>query len=338
MNVEISKGKPTDEVIWNDLCFSNNNLTQHTINDEIQKEYKQEPYYVEVFHNAELIGGVRFYYWHSSKLGFITEVMSKSIYITSEFIYSENIYKNTIRKLLSTQIEKFIVDNNISIASTNNFLGGLENKIYLKFPVKSLFDYNVAVVYIDKDDESILKSFNRNTKRNVTKALENNTNVDTNISIQNFLELEKKVYDQQPEVKAINYKYIENTYYSLSKYNFVSISLAKINEEVFAGGFFTVFNKCAYSNFGGAKKNILGAGQFLYYELMKKYRDQGVTSFVFGQVAKTEDESNIKFSVGISSFKRGFGCVELPSSKVTYTINKTNVFLWEIMLKIMNLF
>ena len=78
--------------------------------------------------------------------------------------------------------------------------------------------------------------------------------------------------------------------------------------------------------------DLIGTGQFLFSELMKYYRERGIKKFFFGQVAPAIDESNRKFSEGISNFKRGFGTEEIESSKKIYILKPFKNKLWEILL------
>jgi len=333
--VKINYKHPVDAEQWNVLATKNGNLIQSTYFDEVQDFYNQIPIYFEVFKEDRLICGVKLYFWASKKNRFIRAI-SKSLTQFGELIFDET-YKSELlelNKLLSGAASEFIKDNRIVKVTLNGFYGDTELLLNLDFKPVSFFRFNVAHVDLNRKNETILKSFNRNTRRNILKAEGCNLEFIPNASIDSFLKVEKTVFEQQKRTPP-NLEYIKHAYNALNKYNLVYVSLVNSDSTALSAAFFIILGDAAYSNFGGAVKNNEGAGQFIYYSLMKEFKKRGIGKFYFGQVAREVNQYNKKFSVGISTFKRGFRCIETESFKATYITDKLRGTLWTILLKIL---
>jgi len=335
MQLKISNDTPTDINLWNKLCEENGNLVQSTHFDEVQLFFKQKPIYFEVWSNNILIAGVKFYFWESSKIGLITKILSKRLSQHGELLLSHNYLREKahIINLLQKELTSYIKQHKIVTYACGNLYGNttLLLKPAGQMPTK-ITEFLTAYVDIDKNEDELLASFNRNTKRNIKKAIEGNINFELTSDIERFLQIEQAVYNQQPGISPPNFDYIRHIYNNSA--NNILIGLSTAGKTDLAGGFFYIFGDSAFSVFGGAKSNNIGAGHFFYFEMMKYLSKQGIKKFYFGQIAKEIDKNNEKFSVGITNFKRGFRGEEIESEKLNFVINHKKKKLWKILLAV----
>ncbi len=336
-SIIVSKQESSNKLLWNELAELNSNFFQNTIYDQIQSLYKNKPIYFELWEAEKLIAGVKIYYWESIKLGNISKAVSKFIFQYGELICDPLITDQTeIAKRilkLQTAVDQFIKDEQIVSAQIYGVYGNPELLLKFNFKSKDDFHFNSAYVDLCEDNgDQFYNKFNRNTKRNLKKALDNNLEFSELNDSDLFHETLKKIFSQQIPVKPPPHKKLTDQYFNLLSGKFeLSTHQVKRGNEILAVSLFVKYGTNAYSLFGGSIKNDIGAGHYLYYELMKLFRQQKICKFYFGQVAQEGNEDNKKFSIGITGFKKGFGLTELPSYKKTYIFNPIKNTLWEIM-------
>lgn len=333
MEVRINK-TPTLPSEWEKLCVINGNLFQSQSFDKLQLYFQQTPVYFEVIADDKLIAGVKMYHYEARKLNFLLGRISKKLTQQGELILApdHSKKKGSILNVLTYELDEYVKRNQYVSYESIGYLGPQELLLSLKGRSTSKKEYNTAYVDLTLDESDLLSSFNRNTKRNIKKAIESNVQLEIITDIERFLAVEKIVYDQQPEVSPPNFDFIRENTRSLKKGDF-EIGIASYQNKDLASGLIYKKGNIAYSVFGGAVQNDVGAGHFFYFELMKRLKMDGVEKFYFGQVAKEENDHNKKFSKGISNFKRGFRCVELESAKETYTLHPMKNYLWKLILK-----
>lgn len=332
MEVKISDNYPSNTNAWDDLCLANSNLVQSTHFDKVQAFYKQKPIYIEIWENSQLVAGVKLQFWQSEK-NFLTKKISKRLSQFGEIIFLKKEELNTYKKILQDAVSKIIKERKIVVYSIGNFYGNNELLVKPKLEPKTKNEFLTAYVNIDKSDEELLSSFNRNTRRNIKKAEESELSFHIINDIEDFLIIEKAVYDQQQGVKPPNFDYIRYMWNKIGN-QYIVIGKTGLREKSLAGGFFYVYGESAFSVFGGAVKNDLGAGHYFYFKLMKHLRDKGIKKFYFGQIAKEIDKQNEKFSIGITNFKRGFRCVEVEAEKNQFVNNIYKKKFFEVIIKI----
>jgi len=337
IEIVITKGKPNNISQWDDLCYQNGNLNQAIIFDSLQIFFNQEPIYFEVLNEKNLVAGVKLYEWHSKKLGIFTKVLSSSISQLGELVISKSLDKPSGYEVLSAlklKVEEYILSNNYTSYTTGGIYGNKDLLISLDKKFEGELLFNASYVDISKTGDEILKGFNRNTKRNLAKAEESNLEFLEIKDVDLFNSILKEVYKQQfPPQTPPNPGYVKKIADVLLPLDKLDMYVVKHNGKVLSASYFNKLGDTAYSWFGGSIKSDVGAGQFLYWQLMKKYKPQGITKFYFGQVAIEGSEENKKF-LGISNFKRGFGLVELPSFKRTYILKPIQHRLWKILMRL----
>lgn len=333
MKFEIKYNYPIDEDVWNKLCEQCDNFVQSTYNDKAQSFYQQVPVYFHLLNEGNsLVAGVKFYYSENKRTVF--KPFSKTVYQFGEMIYSDGSNIDIYKKILFEKLSNFLKQKKIVTYVCGNFYGNSDLLIKLNNPfVKNKISYfNVA--YVDLHEKDLLATFNRNTRRNIKKAEEADlkTIID-NKNINDFMPLLVEVYEQQGNPEGCpNLDYIKNFYESLS--NCTILTYCFQEKQLLSAVLNIKFGKSVYSLFGGTLKNDIGSGQYMYYQLMKDLQQKGFQRYYFGQIAREEDEKNKKFSIGISTFKRGFTCDEVPSEKNEYILKPFYHRFWQVLIKL----
>jgi hypothetical protein len=270
-------------------------------------------------------------------MGRLTKSLSKKLIQHGEAIFissSEEQIEIYISKLRNA-VQKYIDKQKIVQFTSGGFYGNTNLLLNLeKYRIKCS-EFYTSFVEIDKIDNDLLKSFNRNTIRNIKKAIQTNLIFSLTNDVERFLQIENQVYLQQSGVAPPNFNFIRHLVRSLEQQGSVQMGIVSNQDEDLAGGLFYKCGEVVYSVFGGAVKNSLGAGHYFYFEMMRFYRNEGVRKFYFGQIAKQYDKKNEKFSVGITNFKRGFGCIELNTNKSNYVLKPFHYKIWNIIVSIM---
>ena len=327
----ITEGAPLQKEAWDDLCRMNGNLVQSTYFDKVQEFYKQIPIYVEVTQNMVFIGGVKFYFWKSQKTN-ITKYFSSRLTQFGEFIVSQGFFQ--IVKDKTTKSLSEIFDRKRPVFySAKSFYGNID---LILFPDKidpiSIDFHNVAFIDLNVPEETLwgnLHSKNRNSIRKAWK--EDGTVIFNSNDFLMFSDLIQKTYSENKN-KIPNILFLEKIWNELSKAKIAKLYFAGNNEEMFSGALLYEFGLCSYYAFGGGKKDSRGYGNLLHWELIKHLKSKGLKYYYLGETAKKIDEKNIKFSKGITNFKRKFGVLERPAIKVEFNLAPKKARIWELAL------
>ncbi len=325
---------------WYALALANSNFVQSTFYDAIQSFFESTPIYIQLKNEGKLAAGLKVYYTVSKKMKSLTANISGVLQQFSEFIIVAKFEQQNIdlvRTTFENEIEKLIQKHQVNKLIVSGYFGPSNQLIqYSKSKLVKDVHFNIATVDIQKNDEELLKSFNRNTKRNVQKAIEEQLKfVKAKDDLSDFFEVMHAIYiKQQTGVNVPNFKYIHRAYELFIKHKMVDVYMVYKGETPIAAMYFYKFGKKAYSSYGGAVKNNFGAGQFGYYELMKVYRDEGITDFIFGQTGSSNKYLNDKFNVGITNFKLGFSPTEQPSFTQHFIFSPTKEKIWKAFLKL----
>lgn len=332
LTLKINNDKPSNVSAWNELCEEEGNFVQSVHYDAIQIFYGLKPIYFEVFINEKLIGGVKFFYAINPK-PFLSKI-SATLLQFGELICKDLSCFEQLKSKLSLSLEVLIKEKNITTFTAYNFYGDKSKLLTItKFNSTKIFEFNVAMIDLVKN-EDLLKSYNRNTRRNIKKAQEANLKtVIENDKIDNFNQVLKNVYEQQNNSAGCpNLDFVKHTRESAKDY--VNLCFCKDESQIYSAVLSGDFGGSSYSWFGGTLRNEIGSGQLMYFDLMTRLQEKGFKRFYFGQIAKVVDSTNEKFSVGITTFKRGFNCEELDSHKITYIIKPIHYKLWNLMLNV----
>lgn len=339
--IKVSISKPSDIQGWDALANANGNFFQSTLFDKVQDYFSLIPHYIEVYVDNRLVGGVKLYYLHNTKLGILSSILSRKFYQHGEWLIDtkgDETENRTISLKLSEAIKKHARDTRATILQAIGFYGPKEQLVNFEgVSMARDFQFNVASVRIDKSDEELIKSFNRNTRRNINKAIDENLSLERdNDELSHFFRVMTAIYDeQQSGARKPDFKFIADTYQKIKNDGVVDVFITSRDGNPLAATFFVRLGDTAYSWYGGAVRNDIGAGHFAYYELMKMYRDKGIKNFVFGQVSSPSQEDLAeKFVKGISGFKRGFSPEEKESYNRIFLLKPFYCKTWNLLLKL----
>ena len=283
-----------------------------------------------------MIAGLKLMVYQGNKWIKITKhFVSYAIQLGEYIVFDLN--NPEIYTIIKKTVKTLINELNVNKFQAKGIYGGVDKIInFSEYKSNKINEFYSAYVDIDKEEQSLLATFNRNTRRNIKKAIENECKMKEieMEEIDSFLNLEKKVYEKQIAVKPPNTDFIKLLAKLGKQQNneHIKIHLSTINNQIGAGSFFTVFNNVAYSNFGGSIANN-GEGHYIYFELMKLFKEKGVTKFYFGQMNKSGN--NEKFEK-ISTFKEGFSPVKIDSISTSIIFNPIKNNMGLILLKLLN--
>lgn len=322
---------PSNSDLWEKLCLQSSNLVQSQRFDSIQKFYNQLPVYFELWDQNQLLAGVKCYLYESTKWKLVTASLSRRLTQMSEFMIQSDCLgqSDEIKNQLNEAVLSYLKNNKVTLFVSFGIYNSLDWSLKITSLSPNVFSYFTSYVDINKTDEELINSFNRNTKRNIEKAKQAGVVFETTDDVDRFLKIEEQVYAQQNGVNPPNFEYIRYNVKHFPKEN-CQLAVATQDGVDLAGGLIYVHGEIAYSVFGGSVKNAQGAGHLFYYEWMKRLKVQGVKRFYFGQIAKEYDPKNEKFTLGITNFKRGFRCVEIETAKTTYILSPLKHKLWKL--------
>ena len=340
MKITISYDAPSDASSWNELARLNGNYIQSTHYDAVQSFYDVQPIYLEMYDADKLVAGLKLSHTFAKSFRFLTASISGLLHQFSEFIVHPEftaLDDIAIGKLFEAEMDKLIQKHQINHLVIGGFFGPITRLInYEKATPTTDSPFNIASVNIQKSDEDILKSFNRNTRRNIKTAVDEQLSFrKAKDDLSDFFEVMDVIYNkQQSGVKVPNFNYIKHAYKAMEKVGLVDVYMVYKDEEPLSTMYFYKMGNKAYSVFGGAVRNTFGAGQFGYYELMKLHRDQGIHEFIFGQTGSSEKYLNDKFNIGITNFKLGFSPTEQASFTHHYIFSPFKEKLWQTFIKL----
>lgn len=276
-----------------------------TYYDRIQKEFKQQPIYIHFFIKEDFIAGVKLYVWESNKLNFILPRISRSVLQFGEYIIKVTHQKN---KELKTFINSIVIEyikskKPVWFKSTGYY--GNQDLIITPEKVKKT-NFDVAVVDLSISEEQLLANFHTKQRNTLKKAIKSNLIFEINVDIEVLINLIKSTYSNQDKSGPAE-NYLKIVHSTLQKNDACVLVAVRQNEEYLSAGLIQKYGNKADYTFGGNKRNSLGAGQFLQWNVIKFLKENGFKEYSFGQVATELDNSNLKFTKGISNFKLRFG-------------------------------
>jgi hypothetical protein len=331
INSKISFNTPSNKTEWDILCYKEGNLLQATHFDEVQAFYNQTPVYIEMFDTNKMIGGVKLYYFTANKLPWLfkqTTIFGEPI-ISSELALER---KENLLSFLSEAVIKFNQRHKIVVYNQSSFYGG---------PVLNILGgerKSWGVFYIDllQSEESFLKGMHTTHRRMINKAKKSELVFEKLDNIDLFLSLLTETYRRQKKDPP-NSEFIRNLYTLLYKNDLVALYFVKDAENRYlSSALVQKFGKIADYSFGGNTNNNLGAGHYLHYKICSELKSEGYNQYYLGQVANEIDEDNLKFTEGISRFKRSFGGYEKQGIQINLVIRKINYKIWKLITKIRN--
>ncbi|MEI6346627.1 MAG: hypothetical protein WCP69_01650 [Bacteroidota bacterium] len=324
---------PTNANIWNNLCLLNGNLLQSTYYDSVQDFYRQEPVYIEYYEKGELIAGAKLYHWYSKKLKIIIPKISNSYTQFGEFLVHPDWIIDEIILEINNGIRAFLISEKAVSYRASGFYGNLNLISSFSNKAKSNVTYNVAYLDLTQSEEVMLKEMHVKHRNVLNKAIKCQLSFSESTDVNVLIDMIAITYSGQKK-DAPNSDYIKKLFHCAIKNNFGKLYVVKNNEEILSVAFVQFFGVVADYTFGGNKKNSLGAGQFLQWNIIKSLKNIGIQKYSLGQVAKELDAENLKFSEGISKYKMRFGCNTIEAKSVSYIFKPISYKLFSLMLKL----
>lgn len=333
--------KPSNSDVWNALARENDNFLQSTFFDEIQSFYQQTSYYFEMFEDGKLTAGVKVYLWESNRLPKVIKIISKSVTILGQILISSEdkqytiAKKNQIRDRLNVELNNFFTTQRITKINYNCY--DVKDIPYFDFSSigteQRKTKYNVAMIDLTQDQETLWANVHSKHRNVIRKAEKEGVTVKEENDINLFLDLLSQTYSRQDK-DSPNHDFVKHHFGVLFQNNMASIYMAYHQGVPLVGALITHFGTfCDYS-FGGSISNSLGAGNLLHWHLINNLKERGYKYYSLGQVALEKDEANLKFSSGISQFKKRFGTLEVSGFSSSFILNKYSHTLWESILKL----
>jgi hypothetical protein len=336
IDIKITENEPLNKADWDNLAKLNGNIIQTTFFNEVQKFYHQSPIYFQLFENNELIAGYKVFIYESKRLPKFIRAISSSISFPAEPIILPSLIStriNEIKSEIEKSIKQYCIDKKFTTASYGSYYGQFFEPLCI-FEPSSKKEFNIAIIDLQKTEDELWADVHSKHRNVIRKAEKENVIIKAVDSLNEFIKLMESTYESQKN-KAPNYEFIKKYYAVLKANNAVSIFIAYHNEIPLIGAFVTKLGNTAYYAFGGSTNNSLGAGNLLQWHIMKQLKSENISFYNLGQVAKEDDESNLKFSKGISSFKRRFGVFEKPGISEKYILRPTANWLWNLLVKVL---
>ncbi len=331
----INEGKPTDIERWNTLAEKCDNLLQSTFYDEEQKWFNQRPIYIEVLQQQKLIAGLKVYHYRSKKLGGILSSISASLAQFGEILFDETsgIKFDDIKKQINRTVQEIIKAKRITSFYCTGFYGGQEKLADPeRYKVCNSRKFSVAVLNLENSEEQLWNQLHGTHQKNIIIAQKKKLTVSKNTDINLFLSLLEATYQRQNK-ETPPAKYISRYFLLWSSQNICDLYFTKQEDKVLSGAVIQKFGKAAYYAFGGSIPNKVNAGHFLLWNIILRYKKEGASKFILGEVADETDEENLKFSKGITQFKNRFGAKNVSSGTYTYVIHTFRYRIWNFIQK-----
>jgi hypothetical protein len=336
IDIKITENNPLNKADWNNLAQLNGNIIQTTFFDEVQKFYHQYPIYFHFFENEILIAGYKVFVYESKRLPKFMRFISSAINFPAEPIILPELISTRISELkleIEKSIQQYCLHKKYTTASFGSYYGQFFEPLQL-FTPNSKKEFNIAIIDLQKTEDELWADVHSKHRNVIRKAEKENVIVKQDDTIHEFLKLMESTYENQKN-KAPNYDFIKNYYAVLKANNAVSIYIAYHHQTPLIGAFVTKLGHTAYYAFGGSTNNSLGAGNLLQWHIMKQLKSENICFYNLGQVAKETDDSNLKFSKGISSFKRRFGVFEKHGISEKYILNQKAIWIWNLLVKVL---
>jgi hypothetical protein len=308
---------------------------------EMAEFSRQRVVYFEVVDRSVLLGGVKLCIWQSKKIRYFLPLVSKTLSQFGEFIINHSYGNvNEIMSMLNSRINEYIEKENIVSFSVKGFYssGIISQEVSLLYENNgakcySCADFDVAYIDLRKSYDDLYKDMHVKHRNMINRAVREGLifeNIICNSDVLNMMLAE--TYSTQGK-SAPNPKYIEREIEVGNKNGTCRMFVCRKGDEILSCALVNVYGRIADYSFGGNRRNDCGAGQFLQYNICKWLKDIGVDFYSLGQVARNIDESNLKFTEGITRFKMRFGCETYQSSKRLYVFAPIKYKVWNVLCK-----
>lgn len=176
------------------------------------------------------------------------------------------------------------------------------------------------ILYLNKSEDELLRSFSENNRRNIKKAAKQNVNVDISNSpegLSSFYEMfciTRKKHGLPPQP----FSFFRNIFELIIRPGYGDIILAKHNDNYVAGSMYFKFGEKILYKFGASypQHNDLRANNAVMWFAIRKYLNENYKEFDFG---RTET-----FHEGLRKFKLGWNTEERIIYTTRFYIKKSS--------------
>lgn len=336
LQIIISENKPADSLRWNKLAEQCGIIWQAVFYDDVQLFFNNRPVYFECFADKVLIGGVKIYFYQSKKLPAIFRSISTRATQGCEFLFDEgrsDLFEK-FNSLIHSEINKWLSEKSITSFYEYSFYGERGKLISLDHG-KKIWESNIGIAVIDleKSEEELWQKINPKHRSEVIKAQKHNVALKLSDDIDSFFVLLDETYKYQNTHKP-NKDFIRKEYEILKSNNSAQLVFANHEGNYLCGALLYNYGLKSLYNFGGTAKNSIGAGQFLQWEIMKYLKKNNYHKYYLGETSLEIEESNRKFSEGITKFKLRFGPDQIPTFHKGYALHPMKLKVWKLLQKI----
>lgn len=324
--IQVREGWPEQTAAWDELSRRTGNFVQSTCFDLAQSFFGVQPVYFSAVQDGRLVAGVKLYRSASGRLPWLTRRLRLEFMQLGELLCDETAEPAELKKALSAEVSRYLAAQHAVSFRVSGVYGGMEGLIAPEVMPAREAQFNVAAVGLDRDTDPIWQGLHKSHRTEVRKAERQGVTFRREDGIERFVQLLDETYRGQ-DVDGPERAYVHHAYEALRE-RAMDLFFAVRDTDYLAGALCYRWGSVAYWQFGGTRRQSLGAGAFLHWEIMKYYAAQGVRRYVLGQVAAQEDPANAKFSVGISRFKRHFGPEERPSATRLYVMRPWRHAMW----------
>ncbi len=336
LRIIISESKPNNIEHWNKLAEQCGIIWQAVFYDDVQLFFNNHPLYFECYTGKVLIGGVKIYFYQSKKLPAIFRSISTRATQGSEFLFDEgrsDLFEK-FNSLIHSEIKKWLREKSITSFYEYSFYGEKEKLISLDQGKKNWeSNIGIAVIDLEKSEEELWQKINPKHRSEVIKAQKHNVTFELSDDIDSFFVLLDETYKYQNTHKP-NKDFIRKEYEILKSNNSAQLVFANHEGNYLCGALLYNYGLKSLYNFGGTAKNSIGAGQFLQWEIMKYLKKNNYHKYYLGETSLEIEESNRKFSEGITKFKLRFGADQIPTFHKGYALHPMKLKIWKLLQKI----
>jgi len=334
----ISREGPTDWQEWNRLAEENGSLVQSTYYDEVERFFGEVPVYLEWRVEGRLCAGAKLYVGSNRRLGTFSSRLSLRLRQFGEFLVTEGVSQEvtmaSARDALEAAVDQYSSERGIVWFESMGYYGGV-NRL-LRLGHESPFQvarFNVGRLDLTKPLDALWAGLHPAHRGEVRKAERARLNISESVNIEELIHLLGATYEQNPR-KMPEPSYLRHLFGVLRTRGLARIFVVREDRRPLASALLTGLGGTVYYAFAGNERNSLGAGQFLQWEVIRRLKEEGISFYVMGQVASEVDQQNLKFSIGISRFKRRFGLSEEPSQSARYVRKPALYRTWHALLRV----
>ncbi|MEI7801601.1 MAG: N-acetyl sugar amidotransferase [Bacteroidota bacterium] len=333
LTVVVTEKSPENIIDWNNLAIKSNNLWQSTYFDQTQIHIGNSSVYFQCFYNNQLVGGVKLFLFESRRLPSFLKFISRNISQKAELIFEEDFRENEEMYLsICDEVSTWCKQKKIHSMEVMGFYGDSRRRLVSAVSAKitSYREFDVAVIDLKLSEDQLWHKIYPKHRSEVNKAHRYNLEFKQVNDIEYFLSLLDETYRRQ-NLHTPDLTYIRKEFETLHSYKTAELFFVYEGDTILCGALIQLFGKKAVYAFGGSIKHSIGAGQLLQWEIIRHLKKSGYEYYQLGEVAKEVDERNLKFTVGISRFKKRFGTKQHPSFKTAYTFNSINRRIWKLL-------